>query len=125
VSVLVDSSVWIAYFRGSEKEEVLDSLIEQNLVVINDLILTELVPSLHVRRQQRLINLLKEIEKKPVKIDWEDLIRMQIICINNGINNIGVADLIIAQHAIQNNLSLYTLDKHFTLLSRHIPLSIY
>ncbi len=38
MSVLVDSSVWIAYFRGSRELSKLDFLIDKNLVVTNDLI---------------------------------------------------------------------------------------
>jgi len=53
MSVLVDSSVWIDYFRGTGEE--LHYLIEEALVVTNELILAELVPSLHMRRQRQLL----------------------------------------------------------------------
>ena len=49
MEVLVDTSVWIDYFRSGEKSEKLDFLIDENLVVINDLILTELLPLLIVK----------------------------------------------------------------------------
>ncbi len=42
MSVLVDSSVWIEYFRGGTQTTI-DSLIDENLVVVNDLILSELL----------------------------------------------------------------------------------
>ncbi len=42
MSVLVDSSVWIDYFRGTGEE--LDYLIEEAVVATNELILAELVP---------------------------------------------------------------------------------
>ena len=48
MSVLVDSPIWIEYFRGSANDARLDLLIEENLVVVNDLILAELVPALHL-----------------------------------------------------------------------------
>ncbi len=38
--VLVDSSVWINWFRGSGGDE-LDTLIDENLLAINDLILAD------------------------------------------------------------------------------------
>jgi predicted nucleic acid-binding protein len=50
---------------------------------------------------------------------------MQIACLQNGINGIGIPDLIIAQNAIQNHLHLFTFDKHFNLISKLIPLSMY
>jgi predicted nucleic acid-binding protein len=124
VSVLVDSSVWIAYFRGADSGQALDTLIDENLVVTNDLILTELEPALRMRRQEKLINLLREITRPPIKVDWDDLIRMQLICLRNGINKVGVPDLIIAQHAIHCNLQLMSLDKHFGRMAHHLPLTL-
>ena len=53
MSVLVDTSIWIEYFRSGNNSEKLDFLIDENLIVINDLILAELVPSLKVRNQAK------------------------------------------------------------------------
>ena len=125
MSVLVDSSIWIAYFRGSMNDERLGFLIEENLVVVNDLILAELIPALHVRRQRKLIGLMREIICPPLQLDWADLIQMQIACLKHGINKVGIPDLVIAQHAIQNHLELYTRDKHFKLIAQHVPLSLH
>ena len=125
MNVLVDSSIWIDYFRGTGRTSVLDYLVDENLVVTNDLILTELVPALHVRRQKRLISLLGEVKRYPVDIDWDDIRQMQIICIRNGINGIGIPDLIIAQNVIQNDLHLLSADGHFASISKHVPLSLY
>ena len=63
MKVLVDSSIWISYFRSGEREEVLDFLIEENVIVTNELILAELVPFLKLqnkKRLQRCITLIKE-----------------------------------------------------------------
>ncbi len=68
MKVLVDSSVWIDYFRWPVSDAKVDFLIDENLVVVND--------------------------------------------------------LMIAQHAIQNNLELYTRDKYFASIARHVPLSL-
>jgi predicted nucleic acid-binding protein len=125
MSVLVDSSVWIDYFRGMGKPDALDLLIEENLIVTNDLILTELIPALHVRKQNRLIALLREVKRYPVQIDWDDITQMQVLCISNALNSIGIPDLIITQNAIQNGLHLLTSDKHFDSISKYMPLSIY
>ena len=125
MSVLVDSSVWIGYFRGAESDDPLLSLIDENLVVINGLILAELIPALQLRRHRKLISLLRLIPKHPITIDWDELTEMQILCLRHGINGVGIPDLAIAQHAIQHDLDLYSHDKHFALLARHIPLSLY
>lgn len=125
MSVLIDSSVWIDYFRGMGKPDVIDLLIEENLIVTNELILTELIPALHVRKQNRLIALLREVKRYPVQIDWDDITQMQVTCISNGLNGIGIPDLIITQNAIQNDLHLLTSDRHFDSVSKYMPLSIY
>jgi predicted nucleic acid-binding protein len=77
MNVLVDSSIWVAYFRGISDLPTLDWLIEEGLVVTNDIILAELTPA-----------------------------------------------LLVAQHAMQNALALFSLDKRFRLLSKHVPLRL-
>lgn len=123
--VLVDSSVWIAYFRGTDDSDRLDRLIDDNLVTTNDLILAELLPPLYLRGLKRLIDLMGEIERIPLAIDWSRIIEMQVTCLRNGINNVGVPDLIIAQNALQHGLQLFTRDEHFSRMSAHIPLGFY
>jgi len=70
MSVLVDTSIWIEYFRSGNNSEKLDFLIDENLIVINDLILAELVPSLKVRNQRKIVKLLYNINKLKLSIDW-------------------------------------------------------
>jgi predicted nucleic acid-binding protein len=125
MNTLVDSSIWIDYFRGNGPTEIVDLLIEENNIFTNDLILAELLPALQVRREKRLISLLRQIKQHPVEIDWQDIIAMQFTCMRNGINGVGIPDLIVAQNAIQNGLYLLTSDKHFELLSRYLPLAIH
>ena len=122
--VLVDSSVWVAYLRGTHELPLVDWLIEEGMVVTNDLILAELTPPLVVRRERKLVDLLRDIERFPLTIDWDGIIQMQVTCLRNGINKVGIPDLIIAQCAIQNDLALFSLDKHFQLLAKHVPLNL-
>jgi predicted nucleic acid-binding protein len=125
MSVLVDSSLWIDYFRNTGQADTLDLLIEENLMVINDLILSELIPTLAIRNEKKLISLLREIKRQPMSIDWEGIIHLQIICLKNGINGVGIPDLIIAQNAIQGRLKLLSEDKHFLLIAKHTALDIF
>jgi len=125
VSILVDSSVWIEYFRGSNDSGAMDFLIDENLLVTNDLILAELIPVLHVRRHRKLIGLMREVKKTPMTLDWDELIQMQLVCLRNGVNKVGLSDLMIAQHAVHNNLTLYSRDKHFSLIAKHLHLKLY
>jgi hypothetical protein len=125
MSVLVDSSIWIDYFRNKGQADALDLLIDENLVVVNDLILAELIPPLNIQKRKEVIFLLCEIKRQVMSIDWDEIIRFQTVCLANGINGVGIPDLIIAQNALQGRLKLMTNDKHFQMLSRHIDLQIY
>mgnify|MGYP001769930417 CR=1 FL=1 len=116
MSVLVDTSVWIEYFRSGKSTEKLDYFIDENIIAINDLILSELVPSLRIRNQQKIIRLLYNIARLDLLIDWNQVTDFQFKCLKNGINGIGIPDLIIAQNAIQNDSAVYTFDGHFNLI---------
>ena len=120
MKILVDSSIWIDYFGSGENSATLDKYIDQNLIYINDLILAELIPFLKIKKQFDIIELLYEVESVSLDINWQKLIDYQTLCLSNGINKVGIPDLIILDNIIQNDLTLYTLDKHFRLLNHHI-----
>ena len=112
MSVLVDTSVWIEYFRHGKDLEKLDFIIDENLLVTNDLILAELVPFLKVRKQSKIISLLHDIKKLQLNIDWDHIVEFQYKCLKSGLNGVGIPDLLIAQNAKQNDCEIYTLDNH-------------
>lgn len=122
--VLVDTSIWIEYFRSGNHCDRLDFFIDENLVVINDLILAELVPSLKARNQHKIVELLHIINKIDLTIHWGQLIEFQVQCLQHGFNGIGIPDLIIAQNAKQNHCEIYTLDHHFRLIKDIIGLKL-
>ena len=116
MSVLVDTSIWVEYFRSGANSEKLDFLIDENLIVTNDLILAELIPFLKVRNQRKLTSLLLNINKFDLSVNWNQIIEYQYKCLKNGLNGIGIPDLIIAQNAKQNHCEIYSLDNHFRLM---------
>ena len=120
MSVLVDTSIWIDYFRGGNDSIQMDFLIDENLLVTNDLILAELIPFLKVRNETLLINLLHNISKLELFINWNEIINYQYKCLSNGLSGVGIPDLLIAQNAKQNNCKIYTLDSHFDLMGNFL-----
>ncbi len=122
--VLVDTSIWVDYLRSGNFSEKLDYFIDENLIVTNDLILAELVPFLKVQNQKKLISLLRNIRRFDLFIDWNQIIDYQYKCLKNGINAVGIPDLIIAQNAIQNDCEIYTQDNHFFLMRDILSLNI-
>lgn len=71
-----------------------------------------------------MVSLLYAIDKVQLNIHWEDIIRLQLLCVQNGINRVGIPDLLVLQNAMQNDLELYSLDKHFRLMHKVIEFTI-
>ena len=124
MSVLVDTSVWVEYFRSGNNSEKLDYLIDENLIVTNDLILAELIPFLKVRKQRKLTNLLLNVNRLNLSINWGQIIEYQYKCLKNGLNGVGIPDLIIAQNAKQNNCEIYSMDNHLSLMKDILTLKM-
>ncbi len=57
--------------------------------------------------------------------DWDEVIRLQITCLRDGLNGIGIPDLLIAQNAMRNGLQLMTRDGYFRQLARYAPLQLH
>jgi len=123
--ILVDSSVWISYFKSREEFSFIDDLIDDYRICINDVILTELLPSIMHRKEFLLANLLKSINKYDMNINWQELQNYQLLNIKNGNNKVPITDVLIAQNCIRNDLILLTLDKHLILMKNYLPLQIY
>jgi predicted nucleic acid-binding protein len=125
VRILIDSSVWINYFRGEDESEILDSFIDENIICTNQLILAELIPALKLRKQTKLIKLLEQVTKIPLNISWKNIVDYQTKCLSKGINKIGIPDLIIVDNVVENNLILFSLDKHFRLINGFIDFKLF
>lgn len=124
MQILIDSSVWIDYFRSGTHTSKLDTYIDQNLVCTNHLILAELIPFLKVKKQFKVIKLLGSLTNITLNINWDNIINLQTTCIQKGINKVGIPDLIILDNVIQNELVLYTLDKHFEQINKYISIEM-
>lgn len=123
MSVLVDSSVWIDYFRNGGND-LLDQIIKEDILVINDIILTELIPALALQGQSEVIAILENIDRIPLKTDWDLIRRYQTINLQNGINKVGIPDLLILQQVIEFNLTLVSSDKHFEMMKAHFDFKL-
>jgi len=117
--VLIDSSVWIEYFKSGGIEK-LDRLIEEDLACINELILTELSPALRLKNETEILEGLQAVSMISLNIDWEIVRDYQLINLKNGINKVGIPDLIILQQIIDEKITLFSFDKHFRLMQSHL-----
>ena len=125
MNILIDSSAWIEYFRGNKDYSFLSALIMDNAICTNDIILTELLPSIIFKKEHNLAELLKEIRKYELIIDWEEIRSIQLLNIKKGNNHIGISDILIAQNCIQNDLRIIANDRHFLAMSKYVPVKIY
>ncbi len=123
--ILVDSSVWIDYFKGNERTKTLDLFIELDLAATNELILTELLPFLRHHNEKEIFSMLSILPRIELEIFWEGIREIQKLNLRQGVNNVGIPDLIIAQQCVDKNLELWTFDKHFKLMAEYLELKIY
>lgn len=123
--ILIDTSVWITYFKDKNAHKKLDALIQNNQICTNNLVLTELIPFLKLKKEEEIIELLLELHNIPISINWEIIMNMQLQNLKHGINNVGIPDLIILDNVFNNNLILFSEDKHFTLMQKHINFDLF
>jgi hypothetical protein len=109
--------VWIEYFKGTKTFLFINELILNNNICINDLILTEILPSIIHKKEFALVDLLKSIKKYEINISWEELQHFQSLNIKNGLH--------IVQNCIQNNCKLLSCDKQFITMSKYLDLKPY
>lgn len=115
--ILVDTSAWIEYLKGNPAFSAISRLIDTNTICTNDLILAELIPSIVHKNEYELRDLLFRVTNIAVSVRWDGIIQMQTMNLRNGINRVGIPDLIIAQNAVDNDLPLFARDSHFALMA--------
>ena len=119
--VLVDTSVWIAFFRekSSTAAKALDALLEEGEVCICGLIEAELIPGLRQNDRERVRSLLAGVSRIEIQPDiWSNIIKIQESALARGLGPFSIPDLLLASLAIQNNFPVFSLDRHFEDLSR-------
>jgi predicted nucleic acid-binding protein len=122
--VIIDTSAWIEYFRGNKKYMFIDTLLDQNRVYINDVILSELLPSILQKKETELAELLQDIFCLTLNIDWNEIRTYQLMNLKKGNNKTGLLDIVIVQNCIQNSASIVAEDKHFGLMSGYLPINL-
>lgn len=60
------------------------------------------------------------LELIPLQIDWKLIRAYQLINLQNGINKVGLPDLMIIQQVIEEKMALFSFDKHFKLMNEHL-----
>lgn len=114
--VLVDTSVWIAYFRdgNSAAAAELDRLLDEGSAVTCGLVEAELLPGLKSRDRERIRGWMSALRCLPIPTEiWPEVGAIQEKALARGVGPFSVPDLVIAATALLHEASVFTLDRHF------------
>lgn len=123
VSYLVDTSIWIEFFRGNSeaaKNRIFD-LGESNRIYYNGIVISELLTG---ARNSKQFDFIIENFSGLNYLEMDEAFFIYIAKINNQLRSSGVtlpiSDVMIAAHAKLNNLAVFSRDKHFEKIGRLI-----
>lgn len=131
--ILVDTSVLIAYFKGiaNESTDKFENILTEKIPFgINNFIYQELLQGTSSEANFKKLKTYLETqtfyEFKQGRKSYEDAAKMYYDCRKSGITVRGSIDLLIAQTAIENDLSLLHDDRDYTNIAKVIKkLKIY
>ena len=129
VTVLVDSSVWIAFLRDSGDPEVdlLEQLIDERRAATTDVVLLEvLAGTTDEERAARLRRFLAgaELLRQESPADAEQAAALYRACRRAGETPRSLNDCLIAAVALRHDVPVLHRDRDFTLLAQHTDLRL-
>lgn len=113
--ILADTSVWIEFFKSvSDTGDMLASLLAQNTVCTCGIVLFELMQGIKSEEEKAaILSILSELTyfEMPAAL-WQEAAGLSQMLKKKGLA-LPLSDIFIASIAIEHNLSIFTLDKHF------------
>ncbi len=129
VTVLVDSSVWIAYLRDADgpESEVLDRLIRERRAATTDVVLLEVLAG--TTDEERAVQLRRflagaELLRQESPVDVEQAAALYRACRRAGETPRSLNDCLIAAVALRHGVPVLHRDRDFTVLARHTHLRL-
>jgi predicted nucleic acid-binding protein len=127
--VVVDSSVWVDYFNGrvTKQTDILDSLLGRELLVIGDIILTEVLQGFRsdreFRKAKRILDSLIFMPMMGKELAFRSAENYRYLR-KKGITVRKTIDVIIATFCIANGFALLHDDKDFEPMEKHLSLTV-
>lgn len=127
--VVVDTSAWIEYFKGSQAPEValLDNCLDHDFVVLGDLIYCEVMQGIGNRNErERITRLFLSLPRYPL-VGFEIAgkaaanyrhLRTQGVTVGKTI------DVIIATFCMEKSFYLIHCDRDFDFIAEYLPLKV-
>lgn len=115
-SVLVDTSVWIEFFRpDTVAGNVLESLLSANSVSTCGIVLFELLQG--VKSDKEKADVLNAVSGLPYRemngLLWQKSAELSVSVKKKGLT-LPLSDIFIAAIAVEHDIPVFTLDKHFS-----------
>ena len=127
--ILVDSSVWIDYFRGTEtpQVEVLDGLLGRTRLAIGDLIVVEVLQGVRDQKEFDLVRKTLDAFTQVELVGYDIAVkaaRNYRTLRGMGITVRKTIDSIIATRCIESGLTLLHSDRDFLPFVEHLGLKV-
>ena len=125
-SVLIDTSIWIDYFRGKgEVYKQVNELIDSDRVCSLGLVIAELIQGAKTEKEIRVLKDMTAVFPRLTEDShsWENAGILSFRLKKAG-KGIGLADCYIATIAKENDAIIYTLDEHFKEMQNHIDIAL-
>ena len=127
--ILVDSSVWIDYFRGTEtpQVEVLDGLLGRTRLAIGDLIVAEVLQGVRDEKEFNLVRKTLDAFTQVELVGYDIAVkaaRNYRTLRGMGITVRKTIDSIIATRCIESGLTLLHSDRDFLPFVEHLGLKV-
>lgn len=114
--IIVDTCVWIEFFREPESEFTLHlkSLLREREVIMVGMVMAEILQEVKSPKEANLVeqNLAKLPYLEITREIWVTAGKMSASLRSTG-NTIPLSDLIIAAMALSGNYEIFTIDQHF------------
>jgi predicted nucleic acid-binding protein len=125
VSVVVDTSVWIDYFRGKGASE-LDELLREGLVILVPVVAAELLSAPLTRRERREVTeLFLALPLQPTPLThWCAVGELRAQLLKVGVR-VSTPDAHVAQCALDAQAALWSRDSIFRTMARSVPLHLF
>ncbi len=125
--ILVDTSIWIEFFRGNEEiKPVIERYLDNRLICCSGLIMGELLQGAKTEKEFGVIkSFIDCFEFLPEKmVHWLHAGRLSFDLRRKGIT-VSLSDCFIAVIAIYYGVSVYTNDEHFHLMEKAVNIKLF
>lgn len=114
--ILADTIAWIEFFRGRSKvADRLEMLLIENAVCTCGVVMFEVLQGIKSEGEKnKILSILATLPYfEMTKKLWQSAAELSLSLKKKGVN-LPLSDIFIAAIAVEHDLSIYTLDNHFT-----------